>query len=106
VNATTQITHLPVSADPLTAPVLSPAHHELVVVGIAQTDTDESRARHVPSINPTYAEGVVYERVRLLFGKSGDSGRNERRLIYSSCFNSKWRPPSVSHQNLPPAFVL
>ncbi|WP_371650677.1 MBL fold metallo-hydrolase [Streptomyces mirabilis] len=64
-----------VAAEPLVGDRLELEGHDLVVVGLGHTDTDDTTCLHVPSIDLVVAGDAVYNDVHLYFAESPAEGR-------------------------------
>jgi glyoxylase-like metal-dependent hydrolase (beta-lactamase superfamily II) len=63
------------TAEPLVSDRLELEGHELVVVGLGHTDTDDTTCLHVPSIGLVVAGDAVYNDVHLYLAESPAEGR-------------------------------
>ncbi len=66
-----------VIAEPLTSPVLDLEGHDLVVVELGHTDTDNTTCLHVPDIGLVVAGDAAYNDVHLYLAESSDQKRRE-----------------------------
>ncbi|MFE5374895.1 MBL fold metallo-hydrolase [Streptomyces mirabilis] len=64
-----------VAAEPLAGDRLELEGHDLVVVGLGHTDTDDATCLHVPSIGLVVAGDAVYNDVHLYLAESPAEGR-------------------------------
>ncbi|MFJ2187006.1 MBL fold metallo-hydrolase [Kitasatospora sp. NPDC087861] len=64
-----------VVAEPLVGDRLELEGHDLVVVGLGHTDTDDTTCLHVPSIGLVVASDAVYNDVHLYLAESSAEGR-------------------------------
>ncbi|QDN93673.1 MBL fold metallo-hydrolase [Streptomyces sp. S1A1-8] len=64
-----------VAAEPLAGDRLELEGHDLVVVGLGHTDTDDTTCLHVPSIGLVVAGDAVYNDVHLYLAESPAEGR-------------------------------
>lgn len=64
-----------VAAEPLAGGRLELEGHDLVVVGLGHTDTDDTTCLHVPSIDLVVAGDAVYNDVHLYLAESPAEGR-------------------------------
>src|SRR5258708_11809646 len=72
-----QIADQPVLAEELTDNVIGLEGHDLVVVPLGHTDTDDTTCLHVPSICLVAAGGAAYYDVHLLLAESNAQARRE-----------------------------
>ena len=72
-----QIAQPPVLAEALTENVIDLEGHELVVVPLGHTDTDDTTCLHVPSLGLVVAGDAAYNDVHLLLAESNQEGRRE-----------------------------
>ncbi|MGW3025101.1 MBL fold metallo-hydrolase [Streptomyces sp. NPDC001221] len=70
-----QIPDTLVAAEPLAGDRLQLEGHDLVVVGLGHTDTDDTTCLHVPSIGLVVAGDAVYNDVHLYLAESPAEGR-------------------------------
>ncbi|MFF3513137.1 MBL fold metallo-hydrolase [Streptomyces sp. NPDC002573] len=70
-----QIPDTLVAAEPLAGDRLRLEGHDLVVVGLGHTDTDDTTCLHVPSIGLVVAGDAVYNDVHLYLAESPAEGR-------------------------------
>jgi glyoxylase-like metal-dependent hydrolase (beta-lactamase superfamily II) len=72
-----QIPNHLVIAEPLTSPALDLEGHELVVVELGHTDTDNTTCLHVPDIGLVVAGDAAYNDVHLYLAESSGQKRRE-----------------------------
>src|SRR6266480_5956997 len=72
-----QIADQPVLAEELTDNVIGLEGHDLVVVPLGHTDTDDTTCLHVPSIDLVVAGDAAYNDVHLHLGESNPQTRRE-----------------------------
>jgi glyoxylase-like metal-dependent hydrolase (beta-lactamase superfamily II) len=72
-----QIADQPVLAEELTDNVIGLEGHDLVVVPLGHTDTDDTTCLHVPSIGLVVAGDAAYNDVHLLLAESNAHARRE-----------------------------
>ena len=73
-----QVADQPVVAEALTENVLDLEGHELVVVPLGHTDTDDTTCLHVPSLGLVVAGDAAYNDVHLLLAESNEPTRRDR----------------------------
>ncbi len=66
-----------VLADPLADHTIDLEGHELVVVELGHTDTDDTTCLHIPSIGLVVAGDAAYNDVHLFLGESSQEGRRD-----------------------------
>ena len=64
-------------ADPLDGPFFELEDHQLVVVDVGHTDTDDTTVLHVPDIGLVVAGDAVYNDVHQYLAESGSQGRQD-----------------------------
>src|SRR2546429_9964443 len=73
-----QIADQPVLAEELTDNVISLEGHDLVVVPLGHTDTDDTTCLHVPSIGLVVAGDAAYNDAHLSLAQPNPHARRER----------------------------
>jgi len=68
--------------------------HDVVLVGVGHTDTDDSAVLHVPDLRLVVAGDAVYNGVHQYLGESADGGRDA------------WRAATDTVQNLGPRWIV
>jgi glyoxylase-like metal-dependent hydrolase (beta-lactamase superfamily II) len=73
--------------------------HDVVVVGVGHTDTDESAVLHVPDLGLVVAGDAVYNGVHQFLGESAGGGRDGWRAAIDTVENLGPRWIVASHKN-------
>jgi glyoxylase-like metal-dependent hydrolase (beta-lactamase superfamily II) len=73
--------------------------HDVVLVGVGHTDTDDSAVLHVPDLALVVAGDAVYNGVHQFLGESGGGGRDAWRAAIDTVENLGPRWVVASHKN-------
>jgi glyoxylase-like metal-dependent hydrolase (beta-lactamase superfamily II) len=73
--------------------------HDVIIVGVGHTDTDESAVLHVPDLDLVVAGDAVYNGVHQFLGESAAGGRDAWRTAIDTVENLGPRWVVASHKN-------
>jgi glyoxylase-like metal-dependent hydrolase (beta-lactamase superfamily II) len=73
--------------------------HDVVLVGVGHTDTDDCAVLHVPDLGLVVAGDAIYNGVHQFLGESGGGGRDAWRAATDTVQNLGPRSVVASHKN-------